>query len=213
MIKATHFIILINVFLLTSNHIRAQTDKDSEKIRVKVAYSGMLLAPGLRAGLELPTTVIIKEKKRRSGASKTIEKHRMLDVNLGWYHHPEFHDNLYLTAGWTWRRVWENQWFIDFSPALGYSRTFNGATTYSVVDNRVVRRENFGYNYLLADLGTGLGYSFSKNNLHGLAVFGKLNFMFVLPYNSYFLLKPLFQLGVMFTPAHYISVKNKKDKK
>jgi hypothetical protein len=187
----------------------AQDTDETRNLRLKFAYTGTLIAPGLRMGTEIPMVTVMKTRQRRSGISSMIEKQRMLDVGLGWYHHPDFHDNLYLTLGWTWRRISERGWFVEATPALGFSRTFNGGTTYRFENNEVSRGRAVGYNYLVADLGVGAGYDFSRVSGSPLAVYAKVHSLFMLPYNSFFLLKPLLQLGVIYTPAQFLSVKTK----
>ena len=104
-------------------------------LNLKASYNSSLIYPGARLGIEFPLkqhkSIIIK----RLAHKKEIVKDRFISVNMGWYHHPHYHDNLYLTGGWTMRRTRPNGLFTEFSPEIGLRRTFMGGTTYRVDNN------------------------------------------------------------------------------
>jgi hypothetical protein len=156
----------------------------------------------------IKTTSITKLKK--SGEKKEFVKDRFVTSNLSWYHHPEFHDNIYLTSGLTMRRIKSNGFLTEFSPEIGYSRTFLGATTYKVNNNGDVTIEKLaGYNYALISVGGGIGYDFSMTELKPFIVFYKFNLLTMFPYNSTFYLRPAMEIGLIYKPSNFLSFKIK----
>lgn len=168
-----------------------------------LSYNSSLIYPGARFGFEFPirSIKIIKEK---SNGEKVVIKDRFITTQLGWYHHPSFHDNFYLTAGWTMRRIQARGFYTQFSPEIGYSRTFLGGTTYTVDDNDETHIKKLaGYNYLLLSLGVGLGYDFEKIRNKPFAIYYKFNTLLMYPYNSTFYLRPTMELGVIYKPKNF----------
>lgn len=166
---------------------------------IKIAYNSALIYSGIRLGFELPTQIIYKTKVKKNNQKKQIEKSQFLTFNIGFYHHPDYHDNLYFTVGYTFRNVKPKGFFTEFSPEVGYSRTFLGGTTYQVTDH-VSIKHNAGYNHLLLSLGAGFGYDFSKLLDKPYALFYKANIIVMLPYNNSVHLRPTMELGIRFTP-------------
>src|SRR5690554_8160680 len=83
------------------------------------------------------------------------------------------------------RRTNQKGLFTEFSPKLGYSRTFLGGTTYQVNENgNVSIKKMAGYNYALVSLGVGLGYDFSVSKSKPIAIYSKINMLTMFPYNS-----------------------------
>src|SRR5690554_2984238 len=153
-----HFLILFLLsWTITSN---AQTSDSliNRSTNLTLSYNSSIIYPGARVGVEFPVKSIELKKKKLS-EERVIIKDRFITAQIGWYHHPSFHDNLYLTLGWTMRRIRPKGFFTQFSPEIGYSRTFLGGTTYTVDENNEVHIKKWaGYNYLLLSLGVGLGY-------------------------------------------------------
>jgi hypothetical protein len=109
------------------------------------------------------------------------------------------------------RRSGTGGFFSEFSPGLGYSRTFLGGTTYEVNDNGDVKIEkNAGYNYALVTVGGGAGYSFYKKKGIPLSVYSRLNVLMMFPYNSTIYLRPAIELGVIYRPASFLRIKINK---
>ncbi|MBE0652109.1 MAG: hypothetical protein IH595_14875 [Bacteroidales bacterium] len=175
-----------------------------------LSYNSSLIYPGVRAGLELPVETIRFDKLKASGEKKYFVRDRYITINMGWYHHPEFHDNLYLTGGWTMRRTNDKGFFTEFSPEAGFSRTFLGGTTY-VVDNNgnVSIRKLAGYFYGLVSVGGGLGYNLEKVKKIPLSVFSKLNLLLMFPYNSTIYLRPALEIGVIYRPVNFLKMRVK----
>ena len=174
------------------------------------SYISSLIYPGARLGVEFPVNTIYISKIRKSGKTKDFTKDRFVTANLSWYHHPAFHDNVYLSAGWTMRRTKSNGFLTEFSPEVGLSRTFLGGTTYQVDDNGNVSIKKYaGYYYALVSVGGGIGYDFSITKRKPLAIFSKINVLMMLPYNSTIYLRPVMEIGLIYKPIDFISLKVK----
>jgi hypothetical protein len=175
-----------------------------------LSYSGSIIYPGAQFGFEFPVTsteVIIQKK---TGIQKEVAKDRYITTQMSWYHHPAFHNNIYLTAGWTMRRTRSTGFFTEFSPEIGISRTFLGGTTYLVDENEAVTiKKHAGYFYALVSVGGGIGYDFSKTKQKPFSVFSKLNLLAMFPYNSSIYLRPTLEIGLIYKPAYFIPLKVK----
>lgn len=207
--------IILLALLLLGNNCYAQADSvfvttKKTSSSLKIAYNSSIVYPGIRLGIEtlLKRTLINKIKK--SGSKKVIFNDIFLNTTLSWYHHPTFHDNLYLTTGIVLRRTYNRGFFIDFSPEIGYSRTFVGGTTYQVDSNGdVSTKKMLGYNHALFSIGGGLGYDFSKTKLIPLSLYYKFNIIMMLPYNSTIYLRPAMELGFVYRPKKFLPFKSK----
>jgi hypothetical protein len=167
---------------------------------IKLAYNGSLLYTGAKAGYEIPYRSIDVKKEKRSGKVKSFTRESLVSANLGYYHHPGFHDNLYLTLGWSKRRISEKGFFVEFSPEIGISRTFLGGTTYKFDDeDQISVASSSGYFYPLLSLGGGCGYDFSKRDKQKpFMTYFKLNALAMYPYNSEIYLRPTFEVGFIY---------------
>jgi len=174
------------------------------------SYISSLIYPGARLGVEFPVNTIYISKIRKSGKAKDFTKDRFVTANLSWYHHPAFHDNVYLSAGWTMRRTKSNGFLTEFSPEVGLSRTFLGGTTYQVDDNGNVSIKKYaGYYYALVSVGGGIGYDFSITKRKPFSVFSKFNVLMMFPYNSTIYLRPVMEIGLIYKPINFLSLKVK----
>lgn len=180
-------------------------------MNLSLAYMGALKYPGTRVGMELPISIseLVKEQSNRK---KTIIKERFFTANIGWYHHPSFHDNVFVTAGSTLRRIQHKGFFTQLSPEMGYSRTFLGATSYSVDENGQVRINKLaGYHHLLLSTGLGMGYDLEKIRDIPFSIYAKFNVLFMYPYNSTFYVRPAAEVGFIYKTKSLIghNVKSK----
>jgi hypothetical protein len=183
---------------------------------LKISYNSSLIYPGARIGIEVPVYSINLTKYNNSPNPKQIKKERFVTSNAGWYHHPGFHDNFYLTAEWEMRRTNKSGFFTEFSIGPGYSRTFNGGTTYRVDNNgnaNIIK--SAGYSYALIISGGGFGFDFSKKEGAPFLVFYKYEMLTMFPYNSTLYFRPVMELGIIYKPARFIcvSVKSRVVKK
>jgi hypothetical protein len=208
----------IIVVLFIGNICFSQSDstttfKEKMSSNLKISYNSSLIYPGMRVGFETPIKRIELFKTNNSGNTKHIFKDRFLTANLSFYHHPTFHDNVYLTVGYTMRRTRDKGFFTEFCPEIGYSRTFLDGTTYNVTDDGAVFIKKFaGYNYTLASLGFGLGYDFSKTKTKPFSIFYKLNMITMFPYNSTLYVRPAMEIGVIYKPKNFLSFNTKSNK-
>ncbi len=189
---------------------------EKKSSNLSLSYISALIYPGARFGVELPVNTIYISKKRKSGKTRDFTKDRFVTVNLSWYHHPAFHDNVYASAGWTLRRTKSNGFLTEFSPEIGLSRTFLGGTTYQVDDNgNVSIKKRAGYYYALFSVGGGIGYDFSNTKRKPFSIFSKFNVLMMLPYNSTIYLRPVVEIGLIYKPFDFLSlnVKSKSRKK
>ncbi len=206
------------ILLLPGTFSFSQTDSISDSYRVssniRIAYVSSLIYPGVQAGIEFPLySVEINRTKNESGTGKVL-KERFASLNSGWYHHKDFHDNLFFTAGWIMRRTEACGFFTEFRPGLGYSRTFLGGTTYRADSNgdvKIVKRA--GYNYALLTAGGGIGFNFSCCKGIPLSAFWDFDILFMFPYNSTFYFRPAMELGVIYKPENFLKLHVKKRSK
>jgi hypothetical protein len=166
---------------------------------LKLSYNSSIIYPGVKVGYEIPFVSKDIEKVKRSGKIKRFKLEWLLSVNAAFYHHEYYHDNLYVTAGISFRKIKPSGFFCEFSPELGVSRTFLDGTTYSFDDegNMEIGKPN-GYFYPLLSIGGGFGYDFSVKKSLPIAVFTKLNLISMYPYNSGLYFRPTFELGVSY---------------
>jgi hypothetical protein len=170
---------------------------------LKAAYMGTLIYPGFKIGIERPYKVIQVEKEKRRG-TKIVLKERYWTLNLGYYSHPTFHSHVYLLAEWQRRRQKSKGWFFEFTPGVGYSRTFLGGATYTVNDNGDVSKKALaGYNYVQFSLAGGIGYDFSKRLNAPIKAYFKPSLMILTPYNSFIYARPTAELGVIYAPSFF----------
>ena len=201
-------IFILALIYCTSCMAQCDSIKDfsAGHMNLKLAYISTIIYPGVTAGIEFPVNNINKTVFRNQKFVRCISKVRYISFNINWYHHPDFHDNAYLTAEWVMRRTRYTGFISEFSIGPGFSRTFLGGTTYRVDDNGNVSIVKFaGYNYALLTIGEGFGYDFSMKKEMPFAVFAKMNIISMFPYNSTIYFRPVLELGIRFTPG---SLKN-----
>jgi hypothetical protein len=204
-----------SLFLLLPLYGFTQTDSLISRIKVSsnlmISYNSSLVYPGIRFGVEIPVYSLILTKITNSGREKSVIKDRFVSVNSGWYHHPDFHDNLYFTAEWTMRRNYKDGLFSDCSFGSGYSRTFLGGTTYQVDKNGETHIiKSAGYNYAVIIAGAGLGFDFSKKEGIPLSVFSKFDILSMFPYNSTIYFRPVMELGLIYKPENFLQILTKR---
>lgn len=121
---------------------------------LKFSYNSSLIYPGLSAGVEFPVKNVRVDKIQKTSDEKAFTRGRFISGNLNWYHHPGYHDNVYLTTEWVMRRTKPGGFYSEFSSGLGFSRTFLGGTTYRVADDGTVSIKKLkGYNYAMITVG------------------------------------------------------------
>ena len=207
-ISLTLAVTVFSTFCFSQSMDSVRYEKKSSNLTI--SYNSSLIYPGTRFGVEFPVKTISINKISKSGKEKDFVKDRFLTTNLSWYHHPAFHDNVYLTAGFTMRRTKANGFLTEFSPEVGLSRTFLGSTTYEVDDNGNVSIEKLaGYYYALVSVGGGIGYDFSITKQKPFLIFSKFNMIMMFPYNSTIYLRPVMEIGLIYKPLNFLSLKVK----
>ncbi len=197
------FVILATIGVLCQ--AKAQHAPELPQSGIKLSYMGSLIYPGFKVGIEKPYKVVQLEKKK---GAKTVLKEKFWTLNLGFYHHPTFHDNLYLLGEWQMRRQKLSGWFFEMAPGIGYSRTFLGGATYKVNPaGNVSKKQLAGYNYALLSLSGGIGYDFSKRINIPLKTFFKTSGLMMMPSNSFVYLRPTAELGVIFSNQRFLKAK------
>lgn len=170
---------------------------------VKAALLGSLIYPGFKVGLELPYKITRIEKTKKWG-EKIILKERYWTGNLGFYHHPTFHDNFFLLLEKQNRRQKRSGWFTESAIGVGYSHTFLGEETYEVSQEGLVQKKSLaGHNHAVFSMSLGGGYNFARLHHSPVKVFGKLSLLTLFPSNSFFTLRPTAEIGVVLTPANF----------
>jgi hypothetical protein len=135
---------------------------------------------------------------------RSFKKERFISGNLNWYHHPDFHDNLYLTSEWVMRRTRFTGFISEFSAGPGFSRTFIGGTTYKVDNNGNISVIKLaGYYYAMITVGGGFGYDFSMEKQLPFSAFAKMNIISMFPYNSTIYFRPVLEVGFRYTPNRF----------
>ena len=202
MIKTVFFI--LTLFLYST--CQAQSDSINKSIdrhiNLKLSYNSSLIYPGISTGIEFPLHRYYVIKIKKQGKEKSFTRGRFIAGNINWYHHPDFHDNIWLTAEWVMRRTSQKGFISEFSFGPGYSRTFLGGTTYRVDDNGYISVVKLaGYNYALLSVGGGFGYDYSVKKQLPFSVFGKMNVISMFPYNSTIYFRPVLELGIRYMPG------------
>lgn len=170
---------------------------------IKAAYLGALIYPGLKIGIERPFKVFQVDKVKSWGV-KTLLKERYLTANLGYYHHPTYHDHLFVLVERQKRRQRASGWFTETAPGIGFSHTFLGEETYEVSNQGSVKKLNVaGHSYALLSFSAGLGYNLAVKGNEPLKVYGKASFLTTFPDNAFIGIRPTVEVGIVFTPKSF----------
>ncbi|MGC1389398.1 MAG: hypothetical protein WA816_00010 [Bacteroidales bacterium] len=206
-------IFLIVVLYCTSCHAQCDSINDSSAnpFNLRLSYNSTVIYPGMSAGIEYSLKNVNVQLFRNHKPGRAVRKGKYISGNLNWYHHPDFHDNLYLTVEWVMRRTRFTGLISEFSAGPGFSRTFLGGTTYKV-DNagNISVIKLAGYNYALVTLGGGFGYDFSMVKQLPFSTVAKLNIISMFPYNSTIYFRPVFEFGIRYTPGKFVNNMKKK---
>lgn len=179
-----------------------------KSLSLSLASNSSLIYPGLKAGVALPIKTVEVTRLRQASTSKVFTRDLFLTTSINWYHHPTFHDNVYLTAGLLKKRTAANGFFTETSAEIGVSRTFLAGTTYQVTDEgRISTEKAAGQYYAAATVGAGFGYDISKRGTLPLALYSKLNLLTLFPYNSTLYIRPTLEIGFVYTPARFLRLK------
>lgn len=206
---------LIMALITISRFCTGQADQERSNFfsnpELKMTYNSTLIYPGLSlgAGFRIKETETLHNGGRIN--FRPVIRNQLVSLNFSWYHHPRFHDNLYLTAEWTFRKTRESGYFSEFSFGPGYSRTFLGGTTYIVRDDgSAAIKKNAGYSYAMMTGGWGAGYSFLAAKGIPLVILAKMNLITMFPYNSTVYFRPVLEIGIRFNCSLFSEIKRKE---
>jgi hypothetical protein len=178
---------------------RGQSDSTVEcntgRYNINLSYISTLIYPGVTGGIEFP----LQHMNQHFAKNLKYFKRRFISGNLNWYHHPGFHDNIYITAEWVMRRTRYTGFISEFSAGPGFSRTFLGGTTYSVANGTISTVRLAGYNYAMITVGGGFGYDFSVRKKMPFSAIAKLNMISMFPYNSTIYFRPVLTVGFRYS--------------
>jgi hypothetical protein len=198
-----HILVIKSFFLLLCSDLVAQNtalEDYSVSSNISFAYNASILYPGLRGGIERPINRIEVTRYRGRRAARHFTKYRYLSAEIGYYHHPTFHDNVYLLLGWRARRLRRHNWFTELSPSVGYSRTFLGGETYEVDKNGSISLKKWsGYHYAMLAIGGGFGYKFNPRT----SFYTRSSLLFMIPSNNLFYFRPTIEIGLVWQPIHF----------
>jgi hypothetical protein len=190
-------IFMLASFILMQQLVQAQNKLHFPKMGIKAAYLSSVTLPGFKIGVEVPSRIIRTKKYLKTDGMATTRE-RSWNLNLGFYHHANFHDNLYLLAERQYRRQYKKGFFMDLALGLGYSRTFLGNATYAMNANGNIEKKSLaGYNYIMYSAGSSLGYDFSKTKKLPVKCFIKSSIFAITPYNSSNYIRPTYEVGII----------------
>lgn len=202
MLKTCVFILLLCYCSVCLAQRDTINDSSSRHVNLNLAYNSSLIYPGISAGMEFPLYHVNIQVLKNQKLKRFYTRGKFIKATLNWYHHPDFHDNLYLTAEWLMRRTKYSGFVTEFSAGPGFSRTFLGGTTYRIDDKGNVTIVKFaGYNYALITFGGGLGYDFFMKKHLPFSAIAKMNIISMFPYNSTIYFRPVLQLGIRYFPG------------
>jgi hypothetical protein len=204
MLKTGIFILAILYCTLSLAQTDSINDTSACRFNLKLAYNSSLIYPGSSVGIEIPLQHLNMKLLKKQKPFRSFKKERFISGNLNWYHHPDFHDNLYLTSEWVMRRTRFTGFISEFSAGPGFSRTFIGGTTYKVDNNGNISVIKLaGYYYAMITVGGGFGYDFSMEKQLPFSAFAKMNIISMFPYNSTIYFRPVLEVGFRYTPNRF----------
>src|SRR5664279_1945556 len=70
-------------------------DSSANQINLKLSYNSTFIYPGMSIEIEYPLKNMNGQILRNHKTVRCVRKGKYISGNLNWYHHPDFHDNLY----------------------------------------------------------------------------------------------------------------------
>lgn len=178
---------------------------------IKVSYLSTLVYPGFSFGTELVFRSSDVSPKKLKQENKIITGDQLISCDLNFYHHPGFHNNLYLTTKWICRRTRHNGFFSEFSAGAGISRTFLTRPVYGFADDgTIILKKHAGYWYALITTGGGIGFDLFKSKKIPLTLYTTMNMICMFPYNNVVYFRPVAEIGSTFVINRHNSAKNDK---
>jgi hypothetical protein len=200
MLRTGICILVIFSFLCRETSGVSILKSNTSRFDLKLSSNSSIIYPGISAGIEFPCRPAKYDVPVIKRNSRSFNKSRFIAGNLSWYHHPDLHDNIYLTTEWVMRRTRPGGFTCEVSFGPGFSRTFIAATTYKVNDNGDISIVKLaGYNYAVITVGGGMGYDFLLKKQIPVTVFSKMNLLSMFPFNSTVYIRPVLELGFRYS--------------
>ena len=161
MIKKCFLIILLLCFSLTN--ISAQYSKEplttrpSAPLMIKNLFIFKPDISGWQVGVGKQITHITKHKLKRSGKEKIVIKDRIVWSSIGFYNHKNLHTNIFLTVGQSFTKNYRYNFYREFIPCIGISRTFINNTVYTVDEYGNVKQRRAGDWRIASGVSSGIG--------------------------------------------------------
>lgn len=171
-------LISILVLLVLPSTVNAQLDSLASPTYRLSYFGNNLWNEGLNAGVEYPQLKITKNNKK--GKQRTITKSRSANVNF--YHDNGSHSALFITMGWSKRKVFPNRFnFTSSAEPIGLYRSFL-PETYKVKDDGSIKKVFLpGRFYLAPSLSAGFGRVGKLRPENGW--YARVNLTTLMPYN------------------------------
>ncbi len=184
------FIILLSFFFLELC-LNAQA-KGPESI--SIAYLGETLThPGVKVGLPILLKNSSKQKEKPKGTINKIKSFYVVP-QIGFYTHLQNHSALILNVDLAFKRNKEDsKWARVYSLGIGALTQFNAGTTYIQEEDGSIKEKNGASRIYF---NPSIAYELRYNIKPLLAIYSKASMGFKVPYNTFFSLNPMIELGV-----------------
>jgi hypothetical protein len=202
----------VNLFGQEPETDKINRQEVNHRVNFNLLFNGIY--PGSGLSYDFPLLEVVKEKQKRSGKLKVKNISRGVRPQIGFYHHPNFHNNAWIGLAYYRRKVRPKGFFTEFSTSLSLSRTFVNQETYQVMGNIVSIKKAPGYFYAMPEVGLKWGYEPAKMNSNArFSYYLGASVLTMYPYNGWFLPQPLFSFGTSYRLEKLRSVKQKIKKK
>lgn len=116
--------------------------------------------------------------------------------NLGYYHHPRYHDGMFFDFNFGTRRYFENGLFIEQSIGIGVIETIMNEDVFEVDDNgNVSKASRFNEPDFMLSITLGLGYNLTKKKESFNALWIRPKVFWQVPYKKSAVFHPVVQFG------------------
>lgn len=154
---------------------------------------------GWQMGVAKQVWHITKYKNKPSGKVKVVSKDRLLWGSIGFYRHKDLHTNVFMTVDYSYVKNYRRNFYREFIPTIGISRTFLNSTTYFVDDMGNVKQKKAGDWRIAAGFSSGIGKNFdSKKAKFVRDIYLRINTQIFYPNFRFIAVQSSFLLGLTF---------------
>lgn len=154
---------------------------------------------GWQMGVAKQVWHITKYKYKPSGAVKVVSKDRLLWGSIGFYRHKDLHTNVFMTVDYSYVKNYKRNFYREFIPTIGISRTFLNSTTYTVDDMGNINQKKAGDWRIATGFSTGIGKNFdSKKAKFVRDIYLRINTQILYPNFRFIAVQSSFLLGLTF---------------